>query len=142
MAQQIYPIHHSDTHVLLSNFRADVVPIVMGGRREDYKAAAPPHSYIHVEDYLSPQHLASYLHTLDKNETLYNNYFRWKTVGEFINTKFWCRMCAMLHDESMPAHHYANIEQWWRPNGTCTLDRWDNPSDHINDWKKYVYSNL
>ena len=114
----------------------------MGARKQDYLAAAPPHSYIHTEDFTSPQELAGYLWKVGSNETLYNSYFRWRTMGEFINTKFWCRLCSMLHDEDMPLHHYSSIEQWWRPNGTCTLDRWDNADDHITDWKKYVYSNL
>ena len=35
---------------------------------------------------------------LDQNDTLYNSYFRWKGTGEMINTKFFCRLCALLHD--------------------------------------------
>jgi hypothetical protein len=58
--------------------RSDVLPIVMGARPEDYKALLPPDSYIHVDDFQSPKHLAEYLHVLDKNDTLYNSYFRWK----------------------------------------------------------------
>lgn len=33
----------------------DVLPIVMGAHPDDYKRAAPPHSYIHVEDFPSPK---------------------------------------------------------------------------------------
>ena len=58
--------------------RSGVVPIVMGARPEDYVAYAPPHSFIHVDDFRSPAHLAEYLHWLDKNDTAYNEYFRWK----------------------------------------------------------------
>lgn len=35
---------------------------------------------------------------LDEDEALYNSYFRWKGTGELINTKFFCRLCALLHD--------------------------------------------
>ena len=35
---------------------------------------------------------------LDQNDTLYNSYFSWKGTGEMINTKFFCRLCALLHD--------------------------------------------
>lgn len=101
----------------------DVVPIVMGARREDYVRGAPPHSYIHVDDFASPKELAAYLNVLDKNDTLYNEYFRWKGTGEFINTYFWCRMCALLH---APLNHksYADMHQWWAGAGTCNAGNW------------------
>jgi len=108
--------------------RNDVVPIVMGGRREDYRRAAPPHSYIHVEDFPSAQDLAKYLHRLDQSDALYNEYFAWKATGEFINTKFWCRLCAMLNDPDKPVMWYRDFEQWWSQPGTCRLDRWDSNS--------------
>lgn len=82
--------------------RRDVVPIVMGGRPLDYLRASPDHSFIHVEDFPSVKALAEYLHLLDRNETLYNEYLRWKGSGEFINTYFWCRLCAMLHAPPLP----------------------------------------
>ena len=39
--------------------RNDIVPIVMGARPEDYARLAPPHSYIHVDDFESPKELAA-----------------------------------------------------------------------------------
>lgn len=105
--------------------RNDIVPIVMGGRKEDYVRAAPPHSYIHVEDFASAKDLAKYLHRLDQSDTLYNEYLAWKGTGEFINTKFWCRLCAMLHDQDKPVIWYNDFEKWWSPKGACRVDRWD-----------------
>lgn len=90
----------------------------MGARKEDYLRVAPPHSFIHVDDFASPKDLASYLHFLDRNDTLYNEYFSWKGSGEFIDTHFWCRLCALLH--APPAHKsYADFEEWWMKPGTC-----------------------
>ncbi|CAN7998858.1 unnamed protein product [Ixodes hexagonus] len=80
----------------------DVLPIAMGGRPEDYRRSSPDHSFVHVEDFQSEKALADYLHMLDRNDTLYNEYFRWKGSGEFINTYFWCRLCAMLHAPPVP----------------------------------------
>jgi hypothetical protein len=54
----------------------DVLPIVMGARREDYERSAPYKSFIHVEDFESPAKLAEYLHKLDKDDALYNEYFQ------------------------------------------------------------------
>lgn len=52
----------------------------MGARPEDYKRSAPEHSYIHVEDFAEPKELAMYLHKLDQNDDLYNEYFQWKVL--------------------------------------------------------------
>ena len=50
----------------------------MGARPEDYAIAAPTKSYIHVDDFDSPKELADYLHKLDQDDQLYNEYFKWK----------------------------------------------------------------
>lgn len=105
----------------------DVIPIVMGARKQDYERAAPPHSYIHVEDFASPKELAEYLHLLDRNDTLYNEYFLWKGTGELVNTYFWCRICALLHD-THPSKVYEDINAWWRGPDTCVSRRWDGKS--------------
>lgn len=105
----------------------DVIPIVMGARKEDYQRAAPPHSYIHLEDFASPKELANYLNLLDRNDTLYNEYFLWKGTGELVNTYFWCRVCAMLHD-THPPKVYDDINDWWRGPSTCVNRRWDGKS--------------
>ncbi|XP_077519244.1 glycoprotein 3-alpha-L-fucosyltransferase A-like isoform X2 [Amblyomma americanum] len=101
----------------------DVIPIAMGARPSDYARASPARSFIHVEDFPSVKALADYLHLLDRNETLYNEYLRWKGSGEFINTYFWCRLCAMLHAPPLPKV-YPDIGAWWAGPGTCRSDRW------------------
>ena len=87
----------------------------MGARPEDYQAAAPPGSYISVEDFQSPQDLGEFLNVLDKDDELYNKYFRWKGTGSFIDTKFWCRLCAMLHavDYTGQSTWYRDLLGWW-----------------------------
>lgn len=69
---------------MLHFFRNDVVPIVMGARPEDYARSAPQHSYIHVDDFDSPKDLADYLHALDKDDKLYNEYFNWKVLSNLL----------------------------------------------------------
>uniref|UniRef100_A0A1A9ZI05 Fucosyltransferase n=1 Tax=Glossina pallidipes TaxID=7398 RepID=A0A1A9ZI05_GLOPL len=94
----------------------NILPIAMGARPEDYAAIAPMNSYIHVDQFASPKELANYLHILDKNDSLYNTYFNWKGTGEFINTYFWCRVCALLHDEDALRNPrwYTNFSDWWK----------------------------
>jgi glycoprotein 3-alpha-L-fucosyltransferase len=48
---------------------------------------------------------------------------RWKGTGEFINTFFMCRLCALLHDETH-VQHYEDINRWWRGEGTCIAGSW------------------
>ena len=40
---------------------------------------APPHSYIHVEDFESPSALVDYLDYLNQNNTAYLEYHAWRT---------------------------------------------------------------
>lgn len=69
--------------ISLSFFRHDVLPIVMGAQASEYAAIAPHNSYIHVEEFMDPQELATYLHRLDKNDSLYNSYFKWKVSSSY-----------------------------------------------------------
>ncbi len=117
--------------------RNDVVPVVMGAHPDDYRASAPPYSYIHVDDFESPQDLAQYLLKLNSTDALYNQYFRWKGTGRFIDTKFWCRLCTLVHlrRHQKYAHHYANPRAWWDGSGVCISQpssglwaRWTKPN--------------
>ncbi|XP_071508936.1 uncharacterized protein [Diadema antillarum] len=62
-----------------------VVPVVYGGRTEAYERVAPPKSFIHVADFSSPKELAEYLIMLDKDNTLYEEYFAWRREGHVEN---------------------------------------------------------
>lgn len=115
--------HYITEKLFLNALRHDVVPVVMGAHPVDYARAAPPGSYIHVDDFETPQHLAQHLKKLDKNDELYNKYFRWQSCGRFINTKFWCRICAMLWDPNRPRLSVPSLEKFWRRNNTCVNDK-------------------
>lgn len=97
----------------------------MGAHPDDYEKVAPYKSYIHVDHYSSPKELAEYLHELDKNDTLYNSYFQWKGTGEFINTRLYCRLCAMLHSNRW-TKTYDNFMDWWNKPGICISGSWYN----------------
>ena len=59
----------------------------MGARPEDYARSAPYKSYIHVDDFESPKELAEYLTKLDQDDSLYNEYFKWKV--KLIKVHIW-----------------------------------------------------
>lgn len=77
--------------------RNDVIPIVLGAHPQDYQAMCPEKSYIHVEDFSGPKELAAYMKRLADSPEEYNSYFRWKGTGKFVDTNFFCRVCAMVH---------------------------------------------
>jgi len=105
----------------------NVLPIVMGAELEEYQRVAPQNSFIHVNQFKGPKELAEYLHVLDQDDKQYNEYFKWKGTGEFINTRFFCRVCSLLHDyQKRPKEksHYQNINSWWRGTGVCETRPW------------------
>jgi len=100
--------------------RHKVLPVVMGARRRDYEAIAPVNSFLHVDEFSGPRQLADYLHLLAANDTLYNEYFRWReTQWSSVDVRYWCRLCALLHwrDDVDYVSWYDDYETWW--NGAC-----------------------
>ena len=69
----------------LSSTVHGVVPIVYGGTPTSYERLAPPDSFIHISDFSSQLELVDYLKNIDRNDTLYNNFFNWRKSGKVIN---------------------------------------------------------
>jgi alpha-1,3-fucosyltransferase len=76
-------------------YSLNVVPVVLGKAR--YNKLLPPNSYINVRDFSSPKRLAEYLKTVDKNDTLYNEYFAWKDSYEIVHVEPQCKLCEFAH---------------------------------------------
>lgn len=112
----------------------NILPVVMGAHPEDYENRAPHRSYLHVDNFKSVKELANYLNVLDNNDKLYNHFFEWKGTGEFIDTKFLCRACALLHDDyyfkSGWKSSVRDLTSWWNGPGTCTNTNWKEDSAH------------
>ncbi|XP_035670295.1 alpha-(1,3)-fucosyltransferase 7-like [Branchiostoma floridae] len=97
----------------------EAVPIVLGPPKCDYEQIAPPNSFIHVDDFESPEDLAAYLKRLDKDKELYNQYLKWRALPiptESIFSDFgsaWCRLCKKLHDvDTTERKVYTDIDGW------------------------------
>ncbi|XP_033105282.1 alpha-(1,3)-fucosyltransferase 7-like [Anneissia japonica] len=114
------------------SLKNDVIPIVYGPPKKDYERLAPPHSFIHIDDFTKVADLAKYLKKLDNNDTLYNEYFLWKKEGKIVSTKqSWefnsrDKMCEVarklrkidVHPGSSQSRIYENIiGPWWK--GSC-----------------------
>uniref|UniRef100_A0A5S6QG94 Fucosyltransferase n=1 Tax=Trichuris muris TaxID=70415 RepID=A0A5S6QG94_TRIMR len=111
------------TEKLFENaLRYNAVPVVMGPPKWQYEQVMPSGSFIHVEDFASPKALAEHLKALAANDTAYMSFFAWKKDYKLLDTKFWCRLCALLNQPR--AKVYPSIEHWWNPPGTCATDQW------------------
>jgi len=96
-----------------------MIPVVNGGlSKEDYRSIAPPHSYIHVDDYDTPKDLMEELVAIAKNDTLYQSYFWWKdhfALSQEVERESQCMLCLILNNvESFKStNDYAHFTKYW-----------------------------
>ena len=96
-----------------------IVPVVLGGK--GYTDILPPNSFIDVRNFTSPRSLANYLIMLDRNDRLYNLYFKWRENSKLGCERTACALCKYLHTHTK-AKVYEDIGSWW---GKC-----ENPMDY------------
>ncbi|KAI8509180.1 Alpha-(1,3)-fucosyltransferase 7 [Branchiostoma belcheri] len=110
----------------------DVVPVVLGANRSDYERLAPPHSYIHVDDFNSPKELADYLKMLADDKDRYNAYFKWKTIppppkNMPLEEGRWCNLCRELLDRCPTKRKvYTDLRTWWEGENLSMCDPVEN----------------
>ena len=105
-----------------------LIPIVMGAISG--KSKVIPNSYIDVNNFQSIQELAAYLSYLDKNDTAYNEYFKWRYHYEVNNNiDALCEVCKAVHDRSRQSFVYRNIGKFWSKKINCDPYQWK--VDHI-----------
>ncbi|XP_067945380.1 4-galactosyl-N-acetylglucosaminide 3-alpha-L-fucosyltransferase FUT6-like [Watersipora subatra] len=79
-----------------------MIPIVRG-LRADYKKFAPPHSYIHADSFLTPEHLADYLREISSDSEQFHEYHKWRKLYDadyltFTINRHWpCDLCEQVH---------------------------------------------
>ncbi|KAL1482872.1 hypothetical protein MTO96_013379 [Rhipicephalus appendiculatus] len=113
-------------------YHKEVVPVVMGATREEYARLAPPHSFIHVEDFEGPEDLARYLVYLAGNASAYNEYFAWKRKYVVKNEHGYfgspslhlCRMCEAVNRLQGATKVYKDLESFWNPKRDCRRPVW------------------
>jgi len=142
----------------------NIIPIVFD-LHGHHEKLAPPHSYINAARFPSVRHLADYLNLLDKNDTLYNEYFWWKKhyVIRNINVEAalraanaaendikirkgaveklaMCQLCQRLHLEQPSGRQqkiYHNMTDWWDIQANCQTIRFTTESALNNDEPHY-----
>ena len=99
---------------------ANVIPVVMGGA--DYTKLAIPGSYINVMDFKTVKQLAEYLQYLDKNDTAYNEYFKWRKKYKVISGigRSLCNICQwFVSNVSHGTKVYNDLTEYWVKRGKC-----------------------
>lgn len=98
-----------------NSYLAGAVPVVFGAGLDDYKAVAPPHSFIHVNEFATIKDLAEYMMQLLQDKDRYNKYFTWQKKWEI---KYYtdcrnilCKICTVY--DSLPAYRvYSDLDAW------------------------------
>ncbi|KAJ8047156.1 Alpha-(1,3)-fucosyltransferase 4 [Holothuria leucospilota] len=115
-----------------NGFGSNMIPIVYGAPKEDYKRLAPPHSFIHLADFETMEEFVEYIHLLDRNHTLYNEYFHWKAKGGWtsgpghrttLSPAGLCTIVKVLkknifHPEKSWRFKNPDFHKWWEQ--TCS----------------------
>ncbi|XP_035670535.1 glycoprotein 3-alpha-L-fucosyltransferase A-like [Branchiostoma floridae] len=108
----------------------DVIPVVLGANRSDYERLAPPHSYIHVDDFKSPKELADFLKKLGEDKDQYNAYFKWKTTPPKnmpLEEGGWCNLCRELIERCPTKRKlYTDLRRWFEGEHLSMCDPLEN----------------
>ena len=94
-------------------FALNMVPLVAGGGSEAYRSQLPPKSYIDVEEFKTVKDLADYLKILDNNDTLYREYFTWRSHYGFVRytvADLSGRTCQYLHEMKNNGPHMVDLQ--------------------------------
>ena len=83
--------------ITLNISQAPPVPIVMGPSKNWYEKNLPEKSFIHVDDFDSPEALAKYLLFLNSNDAEYMVYLKWRRYYErSVDQSIRCKLCKSL----------------------------------------------
>ena len=106
-------------------FLLGTVPIVGGAGSEAYKRVLPPHSYIDLDNFTSAKDVAEYLKLVDRNDTLYREYFAWRAKYDFgmvTNGDIAGTACEYLHQTKNNGPHLVDLVEFSRGNSAICKD--------------------
>lgn len=112
------------TEKFFSIMHYDLIPIVFGGC--DYNSLLPPNSFINALEF-EPEKLAKLILTINKNDKMYKQYFKWKrsffVESNLENKPQWiCDICEKVNRDdgtSHPGYSLKEITQAWFERERC-----------------------
>ncbi|XP_065068479.1 4-galactosyl-N-acetylglucosaminide 3-alpha-L-fucosyltransferase FUT6-like [Rhopilema esculentum] len=105
----------------LNGLEAGLVPVVIGYGDYYNEKLAVPGSFVDVQKFESLQKLASYLDYLDKNDTAYNEYHKWRYNYKLKNHHCMCEFCKAAQELKLPPKT-IDLEEFWGKK-TCDLEK-------------------
>ncbi|CAF1069251.1 unnamed protein product [Didymodactylos carnosus] len=123
MTEKLWNILNDTTHRL--------VPIVMGAKKTDYDQIVPQKSFIHVDEFNSPEQLAKYLKYLMTNPKEYLAYLIWREyyIIKPNNAVEWrellCPLCQIAYEQEKQQQqrrrqrNKINFKEWYNPSVDC-----------------------
>ena len=107
------------TEKLFNVLQYRIVPLVID-LHGHYERIATPNSFINAARFNSVRQLADYLLLLDRNDTLYNEYFEWRKYYVVRDNQHGlCQLSAALHHSSTSTKIYHNFTEWWFTRSQC-----------------------
>ncbi|KAI4886113.1 hypothetical protein NFI96_021066, partial [Prochilodus magdalenae] len=104
------------TEKLYKPMSLGTVPVVLGPPRENYEEYIPKDSFIHVDDFKTPQELAEHLKLLDQNQEMYERYFTWRKEYAVRQSVFGqehaCRICDHMR-KFKTFRVFKNVNKWY-----------------------------
>ena len=101
-------------------FINNLLPIVMGGANYSNPLLAIPGSFIDASNFSSVGKLAEYIHKVDKDDELYNSYFKWKgmyTFTDALSAGFHCDLCQAAYVN--PPRKYKSLSSFFNYETNC-----------------------
>jgi alpha-1,3-fucosyltransferase len=106
--------------------RYNIIPVVFQPKKEFYLQIAPPHSFIHAQDFDNDaKKLGDYLNFLSNNYESYSEYLSWKTEydnvysGKMTEKIRMCELCTLLNTDTSITY-YDSISKWF--NNDCIIN--------------------
>ncbi|XP_042855623.1 glycoprotein 3-alpha-L-fucosyltransferase A-like isoform X2 [Penaeus japonicus] len=108
------------------------VPVVMGGPVATYKKMLPPNSFLHVDDFDSPEDLARHLLALATDPKAYNRLHAWRSQYRISNEHgyfespvyHYCRICEALNYNDPKPKSYDRMQDFWNKEEQCFSSTW------------------
>lgn len=109
------------TEKFFLSLRAGMIPVVRGAAPSEYLAMAPPHSYIHVEDFVGPQQLARHLSAVAGNASALSELTAWRRRYGIDGVQpAWCELCERLRGgDPAGGSVVPDLGKWWYQGSGC-----------------------
>ena len=94
------------------------IPIVSGPNRKDFQRVAPPHSFIHIDDYESDEELVHALTLISTTKEHFKTYHSWRRYYDVyyqakdVEPYRFCELCYRLNTNQHRIW-YENLNDWF-----------------------------